>query len=72
MSAVLADTIVEWKSRGLSNEKIRPPINANHSISPKQRWMNNSIIRVDFKRSCLKQDKTTFTPPKCSKFIYCI
>ena len=26
MPAILADTIVEWKSRGLSNEKIRPPI----------------------------------------------
>ena len=25
--------------------------------------MNNSIIRVDFKRSCLKQDKKPF-PPK--------
>ena len=34
--------------------------------------MNNSRIRLEFKGSCLKQDKVTFTPSKCSKFIYCL
>ena len=48
MLAGLTDTI--------SNEKIKPPITANH------RWMNDSRIRGEFQGSYLKQDKLTFTP----------
>ena len=48
--------------QGLWNEKIKPPITANHNLSPKLIWMNNSKIRVRFRGSCLKQDKITFTP----------
>ena len=34
--AGLPDTIVvEWETKGMSNEKIKPPIAANHSLSPK-------------------------------------
>ena len=46
----------------MSNERIRTPVTANRSLSPKLRWMNNSIIRLNFKGSCLKQEKLTFTP----------
>ena len=42
----------------LYNEKTKPPIAANHSISPKLRWMNNSSIR---RGNCLKQYKISFT-----------
>ena len=33
----LKDAIVEWESKGLSNEKIKTLITANHSLSPKLR-----------------------------------
>ena len=59
--AGLKDTIVEWKSKGLSNEKIKTPITANNSFSPKLVWTNNWKARVRFKRSCLKQNKLIFT-----------
>ena len=45
----------EWKSKGLSNEKIKPHITA--SLSAKLLQMNNSRIILRFKGSCLKQDK---------------
>ena len=71
MLAGLIDTTVEWKSKGLLNEKIRPPTTENNSLSPKLRWMNNSKIRVEFKGSSLKQDKVNFYSKKYSKFVYC-
>ena len=46
----------------MSNKKINPPYTTNHSLSPKIVWMNNYRIRLEFKGSCLKQDKVTFTP----------
>ena len=62
MPASIKITIVKWESKWLLNEKIKPPITANNSLSPKLSWMNNSKVTVEFKRSCLKQDKVTFTP----------
>ena len=47
MSAGLTNTVVEWESKGLSNEKIRPTT-ANNSLFPKLRSTNNSKIRVEF------------------------
>ena len=35
MLAGLAETIVEWESTGLSNEKNKPFTKARNSISPK-------------------------------------
>ena len=32
MPAGLADRVVEWKSKGVSNKKIKPPITSNHSL----------------------------------------
>ena len=61
MPSVLTDSIVEWKSNRLSNEKIKPPTAANNSFSTKMRWINNSKLRVELKGSCLKQVKVTFT-----------
>ena len=46
----------------MSHEKFNPSFTANHSLSPKIIWINNSRIRLEFKESCLKQDKVTFTP----------
>ena len=61
MPAGITDTIVELKSKQLSNERTKFPITAYNSLSPKLRWINNSKIRVEFKGSCLIQDKVTFT-----------
>ena len=62
MSAHLTDATVEWKSKVLSNEKIKCPFTANHILSPVFVWMNNSKIRIRFTGSCLKQDKVTVNP----------
>ena len=59
----LNDRISEWESKGLSNERFKPPYIASKNISPKLIWMNNSRLRLEFKGSFLKQeDKTAFTP----------
>ena len=52
MPVGIIDTVIEWEFIGLSNEKINILL---------LRWMNNSRIRVEFKGSCSKQDKTNFT-----------
>ena len=58
----LTNTISEWESKGLSNEKFTPPYTANKNFSPKLVWINSSRIRLEFKGSCLKQeDKAPFT-----------
>ena len=62
MSAGLTATIIEWGSKKLPNEKIKPPLTANQILFLKLVWMNNSRIRVRFKGSCLKQDKVTYNP----------
>ena len=41
--------ITEWKPKGLSNEQIKLPVAANHSLSPKLIWINNLRIRVRVK-----------------------
>ena len=59
----LKDTISEWESKGLSNEKFMCTYVANVSVCPKLKWMNNTRIRLKCKGSHLKQeDKAPFTP----------
>ena len=69
MSAGLSEIIVACQSKRLSNEKIRPSPTLNESLSPIMKW-HNLKIRVELKRSCLKQDKVTFTPDNL--VIYCL
>ena len=45
----LPDTISEWKSNELSNEKFMPPFKSNKIISRKLVWMNNSRTKLEFK-----------------------
>ena len=59
--AGIIDTVVEFYSKALSNEKIKPSILAKNNGSLKLRWMNNSKVRAEFKKSCLNWDKVTFT-----------
>ena len=57
----LQDTISGYESKGLSNEKFTAPFTSNKSLSPKVVCMNNSRIRLEFKGTCLKQDKAPYT-----------
>ena len=52
--------ISEWKSKGLSDEIIKPPTTYNISLAPALSYIGKKI-RVKFVGSCLKQDKVTFT-----------
>ena len=54
--------ISEWKSQGLSNEKIKPPVTADKSLSPKLARINESRIILRFTGNCLRQEFATFTP----------
>ena len=44
----------------MSTGEINPPVTASHNLSLKIVLKNNSRIRLEFKRSFLKQDKVTF------------
>ena len=52
--------ISSWKSKGLSDKTIKPPITSDNSLTPSIDYFGNKI-RVKFTRSCLKQPKTQYT-----------
>ena len=54
MSSDHTKTIVAWKSKIVSKEKIRPRTTGNNS--PRLKWYCSGI-RVEFKGSCLKENK---------------
>ena len=55
------DRILAWKSKGLSEESIKPSATLDNGLTPKLIFIENAKIAIEFKRSCLKQDKATFT-----------
>ena len=48
-----------WKSKGLSDERIRPTSTSNNSLTSESNYINTKL-RVKLDGSCLKQDKVTF------------
>ena len=52
-----------WKSKRLSDENITAPTTIDYSLNSQITYLDNKI-RVEFKRSCLKQDKITYTHGK--------
>ena len=54
------ERIVEWKSKGFPSESIEPPTTSDNSFAPELKWIHNSKIAVELKKSCSKQDKDTF------------
>ena len=52
--------ILSWKSRGLSNESIKPPATYDNSLTPELSYYDFNI-RVKCTGSCLKQPKITYT-----------
>ena len=53
--------ISEWKSKGLSDENIKPLSTSDNSLSPLTDYLGNKI-RLKFNEGCLKpQNKLTYT-----------
>ena len=52
----------------LPDEIIKSPTAPVNSPAPKLKWIHNSK-KVEFKESCLKQDKVTFSPKRCANFF---
>ena len=55
--------ISSWKSKGLSDESIKPSTTSDNSLTPKLNYYEYNI-RVKFPGSCLKQPKITYTRKK--------
>ena len=55
--------ILEWKSKGLSNESIKPLSTSTNMLNPSLNYVGCKL-RVEFKESCLKQDNNIFTHGK--------
>ena len=64
------DHILSWKSKGLYDESIKPPVTTNYSLNPKLSSFGTKT-RVEFKGSCLKQDKITYDHVKIA-FTYIV
>ena len=58
------DYILSWKSKGLSDETIKPPATSDNSLTPAISYYYASKLRVKFTGNCLKQDKITFNHGK--------
>ena len=56
--------VSSWKSKGLSNESLKPPTTFDNSRTPILDYYDGSKIKVSFDRGCLKQDKVTFNHGK--------
>ena len=48
--------ILSWKSKGLSDESIKAPSTSTNILNPSLNYVGTKTS-VEFKRSCLKQDK---------------
>ena len=57
------DYILSWKSKGISNENIKPPTAFNYNLNPKLSYYGTKM-RLQFTGSCLKQPNFTFTHKK--------
>ena len=51
--------ILSWKSKGLSDESIKPPSTSNKILNPSLNYVGTKA-RKEFKGDCLKQDKISF------------
>ena len=52
--------ILSWKSKGLSDKTIKPPVTSDNSLTPLIDYVGNKI-RIKFTGSCLKQPKAQCT-----------
>ena len=54
---------MSYKSKGLSDESFKPPTTSTNILNPSLVYVGTKK-RVEFKGSCLKQNKTTFNHGK--------
>ena len=54
------DYVLSWKSKGLSNENIRPPRTSDNSLIPELNYYGTKT-RVKFTKRCLKQSSHILT-----------
>ena len=59
----VTDYVLSWKSKGLSNESIKPTTTSNNSLNPRLSYYGTKV-RVQFTKSCLKQSNHIFTHKK--------
>ena len=57
------DYISSWKSKGLSDESIKPLTTSDNSLTPELNYYGTKT-RVKFTGSCLKQSKISYTHGK--------
>ena len=57
------DNILSWKSKGLSDQSIKPPTTSKEFLNPLLVYVG-SKIRVRFIGDCLKQERLTFNHEK--------
>ena len=64
-SKVIASTnyVSSWQFKGLSDETIKSPATSENSLNPKVSYYG-AKARLEFRGSCLKQDKSTFNHGK--------
>ena len=53
------NSIYFWRSKSLSDERVKSNTASNHSITPELSY-HGTKTRVKFSGSCLKQDKVTY------------
>ena len=53
-----------WKSKGLSDESIKPFLTSDNSLAPLIEYYNGYYIRVKFNGSILRQPKVKYTHKK--------
>ena len=51
--------VSSWKSKGLSDESIKPPTTSDNSLAPALNYYGTKT-RVKFAGSCLKQSKVSY------------
>ena len=52
-SVNVVDHVLSWRSKGISNESIKPPTTSNYSLNPRLNYYGTKT-RVQFTGSCLK------------------
>ena len=57
------DRVLSWKSKGISNESIKPPTASNNSLTPELNYYGTKT-KVKFIKRCLKQSKNSYTHGK--------
>ena len=50
----VVDSVLSWKSKGLSAESITPPTTSDNSVTPALSYYDDFKVRAKFTGSCLK------------------